>query len=354
MTETIVDINDNNCSYVDDFYYKDVMEVGREDANRYPVTMKLVEVGWILREEPKTRHGLKFLQAIYNSENFEIYNTETVKIVIEYFFKRYKANVWTFLLPLYVLSLLIFLLTAYYVEWLEDHKNVHKDSKDKDTADKRRVLIKILLALTYLIITIVNLGIVVTKTYFSPTTYWYGSQWGTIDTVFVLFSFVISALTLTNNKHTVPALRYFEAFTAILIAFRGLYFLELDPKFSGLILIMFKVFADIQYFVLILLLVVFSFTVAFWTIGQNQLQFDGIDADKMPMYCTKPGSVIFMYYLVLGEVGTSGGFEEGAKSQILILWVGFVIVTFIAITVMMNMLVAIMGDTFNKNYENEE
>jgi len=51
MTETIVDINDNNCSYVDDQYYKDVMELGREDANRYPVTMKLVEVGWILREE---------------------------------------------------------------------------------------------------------------------------------------------------------------------------------------------------------------------------------------------------------------------------------------------------------------
>jgi len=61
-----------------------------------------------------------------------------------------------------------------------------------------------------------------------------------------------------------------------------------------------------------------------------------------------------MYYLVLGEVGTSGGFEEGGKSQIVILWVFFVIVTFIAITVMMNMLVAIMGDTFAKNYENEE
>jgi len=94
MTKTIVDVNDNNCSYVDDKYYKDVMEVGREDANRYPVTMKLVEVGWILREEPKTRYGLKFLQAIYNSENLEIYNTDTVKIIIEYFFKRYKANVW--------------------------------------------------------------------------------------------------------------------------------------------------------------------------------------------------------------------------------------------------------------------
>jgi len=72
------------------------------------------------------------------------------------------------------------------------------------------------------------------------------------------------------------------------------------------------------------------------------------------MYHTKPGAVIFMYYLVLGEVGTSGGFEEGDKSQLIILWILFVIVTFIAITVMMNMLVAIMGDTFAKSYENKE
>ena len=316
--------------------------------------MKLVEVGWILREEPKTRYGLKFLQAIYNSENFEIYNTDTVKIIIEYFFKRYKANVWSYLLPLYVVSVMIFVVTAFYVEWLEDNKNLHKDNESKKTEDRRRHIVRVILSIVYLVSTTANLGIVVTKSYFSPITYWMGSQWGMIDSTFVLFSYIISALIMTDTKSTTAALRYFEAFTAILIAFRGLYFLELNNKFSPLILIMFKVFGDIYYFMLVLILVMFSFTTAFWTIGQNQLQFDQIEADKAPMYHTKPGAVIFMYYLVLGEVGTSGGFEEGDKSQLIILWILFVIVTFIAITVMMNMLVAIMGDTFAKSYENKE
>lgn len=72
------------------------------------------------------------------------------------------------------------------------------------------------------------------------------------------------------------------------------------------------------------------------------------------MYCTKSGSLIFMYYFILGEVGTSGGFEEGNKTQIIILWVLFVLCSFIGIIVLMNMLVAIMGDTFVKNYEIEE
>lgn len=72
------------------------------------------------------------------------------------------------------------------------------------------------------------------------------------------------------------------------------------------------------------------------------------------MYCTVSGAFIFMYYLILGEVGTSGGFEEGDKTQLAILWVFFVTCTFVCIIVLMNMLVAIMGDTFVKNYEIEE
>lgn len=64
-------------------------------------------------------------------------------------------------------------------------------------------MIKIILAIVYMLSTTANLGIVAIKTYFSPTTYWYGSQWGVIDTTFVVFSYVISALVLTDNKHTV-------------------------------------------------------------------------------------------------------------------------------------------------------
>jgi len=192
-----------------------------------------------------------------------------VKIIIEYFFKRYKANVWSYLLPLYVVSVMIFVVTAFYVEWLEDNKNLHKDNESKKTEDRRRHIVRVILSIVYLVSTTANLGIVVTKSYFSPITYWKGSQWGMIDSTFVLFSYIISALIMTDTKSTTAALRYFEAFTAILIAFRGLYFLELNNKFSPLILIMFKVFGDIYYFMLVLILVMFSFTTAFWTIGQN-------------------------------------------------------------------------------------
>jgi hypothetical protein len=61
-----------------------------------------------------------------------------------------------------------------------------------------------------------------------------------------------------------------------------------------------------------------------------------------------------MFYLLLGEVGPSGVFNAGKGSQEVILWFLFIVATFSFLIVLMNMLVAIMGDTFVKNYEIEE
>lgn len=61
-----------------------------------------------------------------------------------------------------------------------------------------------------------------------------------------------------------------------------------------------------------------------------------------------------MFYLLLGEVGFSGVFGSGKGTQEVALWAFFIFATFFFIIVMMNMLVAIMGDTFVKNYEKEE
>ena len=87
VTETIVAITHHNCSYVDDYYYKNTMKQDElVDENTYPVQMKLVEVGWMLNETGGKQYGLKFLQAVYNSENIDLYFTDTIKITVEYLY----------------------------------------------------------------------------------------------------------------------------------------------------------------------------------------------------------------------------------------------------------------------------
>ena len=96
ITETIVAINHYNSSYVDESYYQTVMEHGLEDASNYPVRMKLVEVGWMLNETSGQKYGLKFLQAVYNSENFDLYETDTIKITVEYLYMKYSQRIRRF------------------------------------------------------------------------------------------------------------------------------------------------------------------------------------------------------------------------------------------------------------------
>lgn len=89
------------------------------------------------------------------------------------------------------------------------------------------------------------------------------------------------------------------------------------------------------------------------------MQFDDIDptaddGEEVPMYITPAKSILFMFYMLLGEVGFAGVFDKGKGSQEAVLWLLYCVASFFFIIVMMNMLVAIMGETFVKNYEIEE
>jgi hypothetical protein len=82
--------------------------------------MKLVEVGWMLDESDGNKYGLNFLQAVYKSGNADLYYTETIKIAVEYLYIRYTSKIINYLLPIYLTTLGIFLLTLFYFEAVED------------------------------------------------------------------------------------------------------------------------------------------------------------------------------------------------------------------------------------------
>lgn len=207
-----------------------------------------------------------------------------------------------------------------------------------------------------LITTLINIVVVVLKTIYTRDSYW-SSQWGPIDTAFCFCNFIIVCMLFYYEP--TEFLRYLEAFTAILLGQKSLYFLEMNDKIAPLIFIFYKVLDEIKYFMLVIAIMFLAFSSAFYLLGQNQMQFDDIsttedDGDGVPLYVTPQKAILFMFYLLLGEVGPSGNFDKGKKTQEFQLWFFFCIATFFFIIVMMNMLVAIMGEVFTKNYEIEE
>jgi len=74
--------------------------------------------------------------------------------------------------------------------------------------------------------------------------------------------------------------------------------------------------------------------------------------ENQPLYSSLIGSLKYMYLMCLGELNADGDFfAMGTKSQELILWILFICATFLMIITMMNMLIAIMGETFANNSE---
>lgn len=213
-----------------------------------------------------------------------------------------------------------------------------------------------LIGIGNLILTIVNIGVVVLKTKHTGESYW-NSQWSYLDFSYCFINFIIVCLILNYKPYAV--LRYLEAFNAIILAQKSLYFLEMVDKIAPLINILYQVLGEIKYFLLVIVIMFCAFASAFYLLGQNQLQFDDIDAKEedggtIPMYITALQSILFMFYMLLGEVGPSGNMGSGKGSQEVVLWFFFCVATFFFIIVMMNMLVAIMGEVFVKNYEIEE
>lgn len=145
MTESLVTVAHSNNSYIDESFYKTALrqdELNKEDASSYPVKVKLVEIGWMLNETDKKKHGLKFLQAIYNSENFDLYDTDTIKIIVEFFYMKYSRKILSFLFPIYVATVIIFLTTLFYFEIAENEKEYAKDNKTKRDKNNKRLILE--------------------------------------------------------------------------------------------------------------------------------------------------------------------------------------------------------------------
>lgn len=108
-------------------------------------------------------------------------------------------------------------------------------------------------------------------------TYW-KTKWAWIDTVYSALNLTVSIMIIQSiyedNHAAIDRLRHMEAITAIIIWVKSLYFLELFDEISPLVKSIFKMFEDVFYFTLILILAMFSFAFSYFLLGRNQLQYD--------------------------------------------------------------------------------
>lgn len=184
--------------------------------------------------------------------------------------------------------------------------------------------------------------------------YW-KTKWAITDIIYTILNIIISIMIMVFNENddSVALLRRLEAVACLVISFKALYFAELIVKLAPIIQTILKMLSDSIGFMIILLIVEFAFVVAFWLLGKNQLQYDNVptEDDNFPSYTSFDGAFAFIYEMSLGEVGGFDMYEVGDQSHQLPLWIVFILASFTLIIHMMNMLIAIMTQTFEENQE---
>ena len=164
-----------------------------------------------------------------------------------------------------------------------------------------------------------------------------------MDMMILSLNFVNTASLVTDID--IHSLRVVESILCILQWFKFLYFMQLLDDIAPYVNIIFVIFNDIQYFMAVFVIALIAFTNAFYLIGRNQLSYtqEGEDA---PSYSSLIGAAHHVYTSSLGEFDTQAYFDNDMSPILACL---FICLSFFMCIHLLNMLIAIMGESFSKN-----
>ena len=129
--------------------------------------------------------------------------------------------------------------------------------------------------------------------------------------------------------------------------------MKLMDEIAPFVEIIIRIVVDIYYFLIVVVVSLIFFGCSFYLIAQNQVDVDGADENDIP-YFTLGGCFWYMYLVLLGagEVDAfalsrkdeSGSNQNGTQEGILQFL--YILSTFMLLIHLLNMLIAMMGETF--------
>ena len=128
LNEEIIAMNHTSSLYVDDLWFKTYMGEEKRKSQikttNYPVEITALKIRWFI----SSHYGKKFLTSILNNENIEMYNIITLRIIIEYFYIKYKKYLFSKELPIFLAQIFFFYLTMWSNEKLFGVEQDHNKS----------------------------------------------------------------------------------------------------------------------------------------------------------------------------------------------------------------------------------
>lgn len=366
--QDIVKIKPAITSYIDREFYTNAMhEVKRQggeadygDAKNYPVKVEAMRCNWIVDSD-----GKRFFNQILKSEQLEIYTIPAIQMFIEYLYIVVKKEVIQLRLIPYILQVLVYYALIYIYEaqfeTVEQMPEGTLQLQLKDPEKSGAGFWAIAFSAANICTSLYPFYFIILQTKYLKkgifTNMWaYVDFLGCIGSIYVsICIFFNCGIEYSRPKTAWQHYRVCAAVVCILIMSKSLYFLKLNDKIAPLIFIMVKIIQDIRFFMYVFFIIQFSFMVAFYLIGQVQVEQVPDKKDDV-RYASVGGAFQYMWYISIGELSADDNLfaiTDSTWTQA-ILWALFVLATFLVLIHMLNMLIAVMTETFTVNNENEQ
>jgi len=267
-----------------------------------------------------TDYKLGILGLLTQSKQPELFRSTTVKAIIEFKWNRYAQNLLIRNLTIFLFHTLIwgaYTVIAYNDYWAFDAEGnrIHHSKTHKDV-----------LCVFVLLFTCHALYVEAWRFWIQGISYG-KSFWNTISFTSNLTVFIVLVVELVDGH--LGIMRSVAAVVSLLVWTHTLYFLRGFRGTGALVRMIVQIIADMRYFVIIMGIMSIAFTQLFYT-----LQTGIADPDK-------PQEVVWIVYNAAWLANIEDGFDGKIMDRLM-----FCVMTLFMIIVLLNLLIAIMSNTF--------
>ena len=292
------------------------------------VMIKAIEFDWIFN----TKEGEDFLGNLADTENIKLFGVDIIKDVILLQWSYFKMHIVGKLLLPYLLYFIIFLVHVTYVI-----KNEHYEPSNET---KPYHVTAWVLGSIILIFNVYWAYVEFTQMIFHKIGY-FKSFWNLLDLSSVIMNTAVVIMEFSgasfNNINRVSAV------SVLILYFKVFYYLRIFFETGYQVRMIIEIVVNMRNFAVVFMLAVFAFGNSYYILGRNSnvANFSGNDIAAAFIYSWKTG---------LGATETSGFNTRDEE----VLWIIYVINLIIVPVMLLNFLVAIMGDTFSKVKQTQE
>ena len=313
---------------IPDVDYEDIKTDELKATNEKRVEVLGIEFDWLL----KTSEGEEFLQQLSDTDNLGFFEIDLIKQIILFQWKYFLPRIIVFLFVPFIAHFIIFVL---YTTWILDKKYSNFEMWNNWYRAAFGMGIAILVFQLFFIYIEIHQLIFHRLGYFK-------SFWNMLDISSILLNIAVVVWDFTRwQLNDIIAI----AWVAVLVLwFRLFYLLRVFSETAYLISMIQAIIIEMKYFVLALVIAILAFANTFFILGRNSPDGNNFSGN------TIWDAFIFSYRMGLGDFDTSG---FGTSDEGLI-WTLWFLNTLIILIILLNLVIAIMGDTFDRVQETQE